>query len=169
MDHACSCTVVLAFTLAFLPMVKSEVSTEIWMTLNYKSYNRNIKINGQNNSLCIFVPKISFGCITEPSVSMKALLEVSTISPDEVKIQGVKSKLYLAMDRNGRLYGEVDVNEEGTIFVASLLGYYNTYLSRKYAHLGWYVGIKKSGKPKRGSKTKWGQKAIQFLPRRLEL
>ncbi|XP_021925338.1 putative fibroblast growth factor 1 isoform X3 [Zootermopsis nevadensis] len=98
-----------------------------------------------------------------------ALLEVSTISPDEVKIQGVKSKLYLAMDRNGRLYGEVDVNEEGTIFVASLLGYYNTYLSRKYAHLGWYVGIKKSGKPKRGSKTKWGQKAIQFLPRRLEL
>ncbi|KAJ4436144.1 hypothetical protein ANN_18771 [Periplaneta americana] len=63
----------------------------------------------------------------------------------------------------------VDVNEEGTVFVASLFGYYNTYLSRKYAHLGWYVGIKKSGKPKRGSKTKWGQKAIQFLPRRLAL
>lgn len=39
-----------------------------------------------------------------------ALLEVSTISPDEVKIQGVKSKLYLAMDRNGRLYGEVTSN-----------------------------------------------------------
>jgi fibroblast growth factor 1 len=62
---------------------------------------------------------------------------------------------------------QVDVNEEGTVFVASIFGYYNTYLSRKYAHLGWYVGIKKSGKPKRGSKTKWGQKAIQFLPRRL--
>jgi fibroblast growth factor 1 len=96
-----------------------------------------------------------------------ALLEVSTISLDEVRIQGVQTKLYLAMDRNGRLYGEVDLNEEGTVFVASLFGYYNTYLSRKYAHLGWYVGIKKSGKPKRGSKTKWGQKAIQFLPRRM--
>jgi len=36
-----------------------------------------------------------------------ALLEVSTISLDEVRIQGVQTKLYLAMDRNGRLYGEV--------------------------------------------------------------
>ncbi|PSN30901.1 Fibroblast growth factor 9 [Blattella germanica] len=98
-----------------------------------------------------------------------ALLEVSTISPDEVRIRGVQTKLYLAMDKNGRLYGESNKYEEGTIFVSSLLGYYNTYLSRKYAHLGWYVAIKKSGKPKRGHKTKWGQKAIQFLPRRLSL
>jgi hypothetical protein len=39
-----------------------------------------------------------------------ALLEVSTISMDEVRIKGVESKLYLAMDRNGRLYGEVTSN-----------------------------------------------------------
>jgi hypothetical protein len=38
---------------------------------------------------------------------ISALLEVSTISLDEVRIQGVQTKLYLAMDRNGRLYGEV--------------------------------------------------------------
>jgi hypothetical protein len=39
-----------------------------------------------------------------------ALLEVTTISLDEVRIQGVESKLYLAMDRNGLLYGEVTLN-----------------------------------------------------------
>ena len=38
-------------------------------------------------------------------------------------------------------------------------------MSVKWSYLGWYVGIKKSGKPKKGSKTWYPphQKAIQFV------
>jgi fibroblast growth factor 1 len=47
-------------------------------------------------------------------------------------------------------------------------GYYLNYLSKKYAHLGWYVGITKEGRAKNGKKTfyPWGQKAIQFVSRK---
>ncbi len=40
--------------------------------------------------------------------------------------------------------------------------------SKAYAHLGWYVGIKKSGDAKNGRLTwyPWGQKAVFFVPRR---
>lgn len=58
------------------------------------------------------------------------------------------------------------MNEESTVFIETLRGLYNVYLSRKYAHLGWYMGIKKSGNFKRGPKTGYNQKAIKFLPRR---
>ncbi|XP_063904546.1 fibroblast growth factor 1-like [Zophobas morio] len=91
---------------------------------------------------------------------------ISAGYPGHVRIKGLLTNLYLAMDKKGRLYGEPDMNEDNTIFIESFRGSYNTYLSLKYAHLGWYVGIKKSGKFKRGPRTKYGQKAIMFLPRR---
>lgn len=36
------------------------------------------------------------------------------------------------------------------------------YLSAKFAHFGWHVGLTKSGKAKSGKRTAYGQKAIQF-------
>ena len=44
-------------------------------------------------------------------------------------------------------------------------GQYYVYLSAQYAHLGWHVGLTKSGKAKKGQKTAYpaNQKAIQFL------
>ena len=44
-------------------------------------------------------------------------------------------------------------------------GRYLEYLSVRWAHFGWHIGIKKSGKAKRGQRT-WNpahQKAIQFV------
>lgn len=43
--------------------------------------------------------------------------------------------------------------------------HYNTYMSQKYQDQGWYVGIKKNGRPKAGPRTHMGQKAVYFLPR----
>ncbi|XP_060522356.1 fibroblast growth factor 1-like [Cylas formicarius] len=86
--------------------------------------------------------------------------------PEHVMIRGMLTNSYVAMDRTGRLYAEPDPNSTSAIFVESFQGSYNVYLSRNWAHLGWYLGIKKSGKFKRGPKTKLGQKAIRFLPRR---
>lgn len=59
-----------------------------------------------------------------------------------------------------------DADEIGCIFIEKLDGGYLTYLSKKNAHLGWYLGFKRSGRPKPGPKTTWGQKAVQFLARR---
>ena len=43
-----------------------------------------------------------------------------------------------------------------------LQGQYYVYLSAKFAHHGWHVGLTKAGKAKRGRRTWHGQKAIQF-------
>ena len=44
----------------------------------------------------------------------------------------------------------------------------NFYCSKKHAHFGWYIGIKKTGLGKNGNLTwyPWGQKAIQFVARK---
>lgn len=42
------------------------------------------------------------------------------------------------------------------------IGAYDAFRSRKYAHHGWWIGIKRNGRAKPGWKTSWGQKAIQF-------
>ena len=43
-----------------------------------------------------------------------------------------------------------------------LQGQYYVYLSAKFAHHGWYIGLTKAGKAKKGHRTWHGQKAIQF-------
>lgn len=104
---------------------------------------------------------------TKEPYSPNAILQFTSVAPTEVQMRGVNTGFYLAMDRKGNLYGEHNPKEEGTIFVESYDNNtgYNTYLSRKYAHMGWYVGIKKSGRPKPGPRAKFGQKAVMFLPR----
>ncbi len=44
-------------------------------------------------------------------------------------------------------------------------GRYFVYLSVRWCHLGWHVGIKRSGKAKKATKTVYPpqQKAIQFV------
>ncbi|KAG5885638.1 hypothetical protein JTB14_012068 [Gonioctena quinquepunctata] len=86
--------------------------------------------------------------------------------PGHIKIRGLLTNLFIAINKKGRMYGEADPMEESTVFIESFRGLYNVYLSRKFAHLGWYIGVKKNGKPKRGPKTAFRQKAVQFLPRR---
>ena len=97
-----------------------------------------------------------------------SVLQLIPVGVGEVKIQGVESGLYLAMNSKGQLYAEDDESNDGTIFLESSNGYYLNYLSQKYAHMGWYVGLTKEGRAKNGRKTwyPWGQKAIQFVPRR---
>ena len=71
------------------------------------------------------------------------------------------------MDKNGNLFGETDFRNLETVFLESLHNLYNNYLSLK--HTDWYIGVKKSGTIKPGPRTRYGQKAIQFLPVRGEV
>jgi len=99
----------------------------------------------------------------------KAVLQLIPLGVGEVRVQGLESGLYLAMNSKGNMYAEPDDTNEATIFLESSSGgYYLNYLSKKYAHLGWYVGITKEGRAKNGKKTfyPWGQKAIQFVSRK---
>ncbi|CAL4058669.1 unnamed protein product [Meganyctiphanes norvegica] len=102
---------------------------------------------------------------TREYYNLYAILEVRAVGKGEVQVRGVDSGLFLAMTKKGKIYGEPDENKESTVWVETLSGAFFNYLSRKYAHMGWYLGIKKSGKPKKGHKTEYGQRAVQFLPR----
>ena len=118
--------------------------------------------------------------------SPHAVLQLKPVGVGEVKIQGLESGLYLAMNSKGQLYAEEvkysfkrpfhflnlmifqDETNEATVFIESSNGHYLIYLSKKFAHHGWYVGITKEGRGKNGKKTwyPWGQKAIQFVSRK---
>lgn len=102
---------------------------------------------------------------TREFYNIYAILEVRAVGKGEVQIRGVDSNLFLAMSHKGKLYGEPNELKENTVWVETLSGAFYNYLSKKYAHMGWYLGLKKSGKPKRGHKTEYGQRAVQFLPR----
>ncbi|XP_076355383.1 fibroblast growth factor 2-like isoform X3 [Tachypleus tridentatus] len=58
-----------------------------------------------------------------------------------VKLKAVSADKYVAMNDQGNLYGQ--------------------YQSKKYQD--WFIGIKKTGKPKKGTKTKSRQRAVMWL------
>ncbi|KAJ8959132.1 hypothetical protein NQ318_022390 [Aromia moschata] len=95
-----------------------------------------------------------------------------------VRLLGTNSNLYVCYASNGEIYGEYnncfififkdntgDPSNTGTVFIEEFHGSYSAYKSVLYPE--WYIGIKKNGLPKKGFRTKYGQKAIKFLPRRL--
>ena len=59
-----------------------------------------------------------------------AVLELSSASSnaDEVRIKGLETGLYLAINSDGNLYAEPDPNNESTIFIEGTEGHYLTYL-----------------------------------------
>ncbi|KAG7165545.1 Fibroblast growth factor 1-like [Homarus americanus] len=91
-----------------------------------------------------------------------------SIHPD-MSVKGTREfyNIYAILEVRAVGKGEVQPNElkENTVWVETLSGAFFNYLNKKYAHLGWYLGIKKSGKGKKGHKTEYGQRAVQFLPR----
>lgn len=97
-----------------------------------------------------------------------ALFHISSVSFGVIRIQSVKTGLYVAFNRKGRLYGEPNVNKDNTEWEQWNIGSYDALRSRKYANQGWWMGIKKNGRAKPGARTCWGQKAIQFLAIRHE-
>ncbi|KAL7853494.1 hypothetical protein AOLI_G00203380 [Acnodon oligacanthus] len=93
------------------------------------------------------------------------VLKVKSASVGVVVIKGHETGRYLAMDKSGKLYGASTLNDECYFMEKYEENHYNTYRSHKYQQLGdWYVGIKKSGQTKNGSKTHKGQNAVYFLP-----
>uniref|UniRef100_A0AAQ4Q1P3 Fibroblast growth factor n=1 Tax=Gasterosteus aculeatus aculeatus TaxID=481459 RepID=A0AAQ4Q1P3_GASAC len=101
-----------------------------------------------------FQAKRFFGC--------RVKLQIQATSVGEVVIKGVCANRYLAMNRDGRLFGVRRATDECYFLERLESNNYNTYRSRKYP--GMYVALKRTGQYKSGSKTGPGQKAILFLP-----
>ncbi|TRY81304.1 hypothetical protein DNTS_012135, partial [Danionella cerebrum] len=96
-----------------------------------------------------------------------SILRIKATSPGVVVIQGTEAGLYLSMNEDGRVYASSLLTDEGYFLEKMEENHYNTYQSQKHGE-SWFVGIKKNGKMKRGSRTHIGQKAIFFLPRELD-
>uniref|UniRef100_A0AAY4EDJ9 Fibroblast growth factor n=1 Tax=Denticeps clupeoides TaxID=299321 RepID=A0AAY4EDJ9_9TELE len=94
--------------------------------------------------------------------SAAGVLRIKAVRTGLVVIEGIQSGLYLCMDAAGKLYGSPAVLDECYFLEKLEENHYNTYMSQKYK---WYVGLKKNGRPKDGTKTHIGQKGIFFLPR----
>ncbi|XP_035290541.1 fibroblast growth factor 1-like [Anguilla anguilla] len=93
------------------------------------------------------------------------VLKTTAVSVGVVVIEGVEAGRYLAMDKEGQLYGSKTVNEECRFQEKIEENNYNTYRSQGSGEGRWYLGLKKSGRPKRGTRTRLGQKGVYFLPR----
>ncbi|XP_059918897.1 putative fibroblast growth factor 1 [Gadus macrocephalus] len=96
------------------------------------------------------------------------VLRLKAVEPGVVVIQGVETGKYLAMSNAGHLHSSSTVSDESYFVEVLEENHYNTYQPRKYKERNWYVGLKKNGEPKPGPRTHIGQKAIFFLPRRLD-
>ncbi|XP_038565208.1 putative fibroblast growth factor 1 isoform X2 [Micropterus salmoides] len=90
------------------------------------------------------------------------ILRLKSVSVGVVVIKGELTGRYLAMNKNGGLYGSQALNDECYFLEKYEENHYNTYCAQKY---NWYVGLKRNGQPKAGPDTHHGQKAIFFLPR----
>ncbi|XP_056296207.1 putative fibroblast growth factor 1 [Pseudoliparis swirei] len=95
------------------------------------------------------------------------VLKLKAVDRGVVVVQGTEAGRYLAMSDEGRLYSSPTVTDECYFLEKLEENHYNTYASQKYQTRNWYVALKKNGRPKLGSRTHIGQKAIFFLPRRL--
>ncbi|XP_067000561.1 fibroblast growth factor 1 isoform X2 [Anabrus simplex] len=90
------------------------------------------------------------------------ILDVLAAGVGKVKLRGVETGLYLAMDDRGILYGSDDHQDGSTVFIERPFAQYNTYESKE--HRGWFVAIRKNGTAKPGPHTKLSQKSTKFLP-----
>ncbi|KAM4555462.1 putative fibroblast growth factor 1 [Odontesthes bonariensis] len=96
------------------------------------------------------------------------VLKLNSVNRGVVVIQGTEAKRYLAMSDDGRLYGSPTVTDECYFLEKLEENHYNTYQPQKHQDSNWFVGLKKNGKPKPGPRTHIGQKAVFFLPRKLD-
>ncbi|XP_026813074.1 fibroblast growth factor 10-like isoform X3 [Rhopalosiphum maidis] len=69
---------------------------------------------------------------SDDDIDSHCIMEFTSMSPGHVRIKGVEANLFLAMNKDGLLYGEADPNNNSTIFIEQPEGPYSAYLSLKY-------------------------------------
>uniref|UniRef100_A0A3P8SGQ9 Fibroblast growth factor n=1 Tax=Amphiprion percula TaxID=161767 RepID=A0A3P8SGQ9_AMPPE len=95
-----------------------------------------------------------------------SLLEIKSVDVGVVAIRGLSSNHYLAIRKNGVLYGARDFGPDCRLIERIEENKYNTYASaewrNKKKHM--FVGLNANGKPMKGKRTRRKNTATHFLP-----
>ncbi|TRY99249.1 hypothetical protein DNTS_022812 [Danionella cerebrum] len=90
-----------------------------------------------------------------------------------VAIQGVQTKLYLAMNNEGYLYTSEHFTPECKFKESVFENYYVTYSSmiyrQQHSGRGWYLGLNKEGQIMKGNHVKKTKPAAHFIPKPLKV
>ncbi|XP_007540537.1 fibroblast growth factor 6b [Poecilia latipinna] len=92
-----------------------------------------------------------------------SLIEISTVDRGVISLFGVRSQLFVAMNSRGRLYGTSLFKDECKFKETLLPNNYNAYES--FVYKGFYIGLSKHGRVKRGNKATTAMTVTHFLPR----
>ncbi|XP_068167468.1 fibroblast growth factor 10-like [Antennarius striatus] len=95
-----------------------------------------------------------------------SILEITSVDVGVVAIKGLNSNYYLAISRQGKLYGARDFGIDCTLKERIEENGYNTYASAEWRNKKrqMFIGLNVHGKPLRGKKTRRKNTATHFLP-----
>uniref|UniRef100_A0A673LID1 Fibroblast growth factor n=1 Tax=Sinocyclocheilus rhinocerous TaxID=307959 RepID=A0A673LID1_9TELE len=105
--------------------------------------------------------------------NVKSMFNLIPVGLRVVAIQGVQTKLYLAMNSEGYLYTSEHFTPECKFKESVFENYYVTYSSMIYRQQqsgrGWYLGLNKEGEIMKGNHVKKNKPAAHFLPKPLKV
>uniref|UniRef100_A0A3P8WWS4 Fibroblast growth factor n=1 Tax=Cynoglossus semilaevis TaxID=244447 RepID=A0A3P8WWS4_CYNSE len=109
---------------------------------------------------------------TKDEDSTYAVFNLIPVGLRVVAIQGVQTKLYLAMNNEGFLYTSEHFTPECKFKESVFENYYVTYSSMLYRQQAsgraWYLGLNKEGGIMKGNHVKKNKAAAHFIPKPLK-
>ncbi|XP_039888033.1 fibroblast growth factor 13b isoform X2 [Simochromis diagramma] len=110
---------------------------------------------------------------TKDEDSTYAVFNLIPVGLRVVAIQGVQTKLYLAMNNEGFLYTSEHFTPECKFKESVFENYYVTYSSMLYRQQAsgraWYLGLNKEGGIMKGNHVKKNKPAAHFIPKPLKV
>ncbi|XP_069734298.1 fibroblast growth factor 22 isoform X1 [Phaenicophaeus curvirostris] len=94
------------------------------------------------------------------------IVEIRSVRVGVVAIRAVHTGFYLAMNKQGRLYGSKEFNPNCKFTERIEENGYNTYASLHWQHRGrpMFLSLNSKGRPRRGGKTRRQHLSTHFLP-----
>ncbi|EHB03026.1 Fibroblast growth factor 13 [Heterocephalus glaber] len=110
---------------------------------------------------------------TKDEDSTYSLFNLIPVGLRAVAIQGIQTKLYLAMNSEGHLYTSEHLTSECKFKESVFENYYVTHSSMIYSQQqsgrGWYLGLNKEGEIMKGNHVKKNKPRAHFLPKPLKV
>ncbi|MEQ2239363.1 Fibroblast growth factor 10, partial [Ilyodon furcidens] len=95
------------------------------------------------------------------------ILEIKSVDVGVVAIRGLSSNHYLAIRKNGVLYGAKEFGPDCRLVERIEENQYNTYASAEWRtkkNKCMFVGLNAKGKPMKGKRTRRKNTSTHFLP-----
>ncbi|XP_019327762.1 PREDICTED: fibroblast growth factor 22 [Aptenodytes forsteri] len=94
------------------------------------------------------------------------IVEIRSVRVGVVAIRAVHTGFYLAMNKQGRLYGSKEFSPNCKFMERIEENGYNTYASLRWRHRGrpMFLSLNSKGRPQRGGKTRRQHLSTHFLP-----